>query len=195
MEFCAMGIATAKETDMKTGFRFVMVALALAAAFWMTGCTNAATRNVLTVVSVNNGETFFSDLINVADSTKPFIPVDEVPVTFGNVPNGGGPPLQPNSPFSTIVITGYTVTYANGVYSPVSGGLTLRVESGQTATANVILSNTAEKGALLNSLPGTVTTTATIHFTGYNWVDGYNNGESLAADAYLAVQVGDFGDK
>jgi hypothetical protein len=190
-----MGIATAKETDMKRALRFAVVALALVAAYLLSGCTDDATRNTLTVVSVNDGNTFFSDLINTADSTKPYIPVDEVAVTFGNIPNGGGQPLAPDAPYARIVVTGYTVTYQNGVYSPVSGGLNVEVLSGETADGTITLNNSGEKAALLSTLGGTVTTTANIHFTGYNYVNGYNNGEPLWADAAITVQVGDFGDE
>ena len=44
-------------------------------------------------------------------------------------------------------------------------------------------------------MSGTVTTIARIHFTGYNYINGYNNGEQVYADASLSVQVGNFSDK
>jgi len=181
---------------MKTGMRFAVAVLIIGAALGMSGCTDEATRNVLTVVSVNDGNTMFSDLINEADTLKPFIPIDEVPVTFGNIPNGNAtPPLAPGTPYSEIVVTGYSVTYDNGIYSPVSGGMTVRVPSGGTSDATITLNNSGEKGALIGTLGGTVTTTARITFTGYNYVNGSVNGEGLTANAAITVQVGNFGDE
>lgn len=192
----AMGIAKAKETDMKTAMRFAVAVLIIGAALGMSGCTDDATRNMLTVVSVNDGNTMFSDLINTADTLKPFIPIDEVPVTFGNIPNGyATPPLAPGTPYSEIVVTGYTVTYDNGIYSPVSGGLNVRVSSGGTADGTITLNNSGEKGALLGAIGGTVTTTARITFNGYNYINGANNGEAVTATAAMTVQVGNFGDE
>jgi len=179
---------------MKTVLRFALVVLAVAAALGMSGCTDVSSRNTLTVVSVNGGNAFFSDLINEADTSKSFIPVDAVPVKFGNIPNGGGDPVAPGEPYSEIVVTGYTVTYDNGIYSPVSGGLNVRVPSGGTAEASIALSNTQEKVALLSSLSGTSTTIARIHFVGYNYINGIDNGEQVWANAALTVQVGNFGD-
>jgi hypothetical protein len=145
------------------------------------------------VVSVNGGKSYFSDLINTLDPLNPFIPVDVVKVQFGNIRNGGGAPLDAGAPFSEIVVTGYTVTYDNGIFSPVTGGLNVRVASGGTNEATIILSDSGEKGALV--LSGTVTTIARLHFTGYNYINGSNNGDLVQADAALSVQVGDFGDK
>ena len=65
--------------------------------------------------------------------------------------------------------------------------------SGGTNEASILLSDSGEKGALVG-MPGTVTTIARIHFTGYNYINGSNNGEGVSADAALSVQVGDFGD-
>ncbi len=177
---------------MKTWMRFALAVLTLGAAVGMMGCTDESTRNILTVVQVNEGNTFFSDLINVEDPMNPFIPVDQIKVSFGNIPNGGGVPLEAGTPYSEIVVTGYTVTYDNGIYSPVTGGLNVRVTSGQTAEGTITLSESGEKAALGGG--GTVTTIARIHFTGYNYINGSNNGDAVMADAALTVQVGDFGD-
>lgn len=177
---------------MKTVMRFALAVLITVAAVGMTGCTDESTRNILTVVSVNEGSSFFSDLVNVEDPLNPFIPVDQVKVEFSNIPNGGGAPLEPGTPYSEIVVTGYTVTYDNGIFSPVTGGLNVRVTSGQTAEGTIILSDSGEKGGL--AISGTVTTIARIHFTGYNYINGSNNGDAVTADAALTVQIGDFGD-
>jgi len=177
---------------MKTVKRFALAALVTVAAVGMTGCTDESTRNILTVVHVNEGNAYYSDLINVVDPLNPFIPVDQVLVAFGNVPNGGGPPLEPGDPFSEIVVTGYTVTYDNGIFSPVTGGMNVRVQSGETAEASIILSDSGEKGSL--AIGGTVTTIARIRFTGYNRINGANNGDAVTAEAALTVQIGDFGD-
>jgi len=178
---------------MKRVMRFTLAVLTVGAMLGMTGCTDQSSRNSLTVVSVNEGNTYFSDLINVEDPLNPFIPVDQVKVQFGNIRNGGGDPLEPGAPFSEIVVTGYKVTYDNGIFSPVTGGLNVRVTSGGTNEASILLSDSGEKGALVG-MPGTVTTIARIHFTGYNYINGSNNGEGVSADAALSVQVGDFGD-
>ena len=177
---------------MKTWMRFALAVLALGAAIGMMGCTEESSRNTLTVVAVNDGNTFFSDLINVEDPLNPFVPVDQVTVSFGNIPNGGGPPLEAGAPFSEIVVTGYTVTYDNGIFTPVTGGLNVRVSSGKTSEGSITLSDSGEKGGL--GIGGTVTTIARIHFTGYNYINGSNNGDLVSADAALTVQIGDFGD-
>jgi hypothetical protein len=181
-----------KETDMKTVMRFTLAVLTFGALLGMSGCTDESSRNSLTVVSVNEGNTYFSDLINVIDPLNPYIPVDQVKVAFGNIRNGGGAPLEAGAPFSEIVVTGYTVTYDNGIFSPVTGGLNARVSSGGTSEATILLSDSGEKGAL--AISGTVTTIARIHFTGYNYINGSNNGDLVQADAALSVQIGDFGD-
>jgi len=142
---------------------------------------------------VNGGNAYLSDLINVIDPLNPFIPVDQVKVIFGNIRNGGGDPIKAGAPFSEILVTGYTVTYDNGIFSPVVGGMSTRVSSGDTNEATILLSNSGDKAAL--SLSGTVTTIARIHFTGFNYINGSNNGDLVTADASLSVQVGDFTDK
>ena len=181
-----------KETEMKTVLRFALAALSVLAVVGMTGCNDESSRNQLTVVNVNDGNTYFSDLVNVVDPLNPFIPVDQVKVSFGNIRNGGGVPLEAGSPFSEIVVTGYTVTYDDGIFTPVTGGLNVHVSSGQTGDATITLSDSGEKGAL--AISGTVTTIARIHFTGYNYINGSNNGDKVSADAALTVQIGDFGD-
>jgi hypothetical protein len=181
-----------KETDMKTVMRFTLVVLTIGALLGMSGCTDESSRNTLTVISVNEGDVYFSDLVNTIDPLNPYVPVDEVKVVFGNIRNGGGTPLEPGAPFSEIVVTGYTVTYDNGIFSPVTGGMNVRVTSGLTSEASILLSDSGEKGSL--AISGTVTTIARIHFTGYNYINGPDNGEFVQADASLSVQIGDFGD-
>ncbi|MGH7682434.1 MAG: hypothetical protein ACRENN_10680 [Candidatus Eiseniibacteriota bacterium] len=177
---------------MKTLVRLTLTVLTAVAAIGMTGCTDESSRNQLTVVSVNENNSYFSDLVNVVDPLNPFVPVDQVKITLGNIPNGGTTPLEPNTPFSQIVVTGYTVTYDNGIFSPLKGGLNLRISSGETVDGTITLSESGEKAAL--AIAGTVTTVARIHFTGYNYIDGANNGDMVQADAALTVQIGDFGD-
>ena len=177
---------------MKTVMKLTLAVLVIGAALGMSGCTGLSSRNTLTVESINGGKTYFSDLLNTTDPANPFIPVDEVKVVFGNIRNGGGTPLQAGTPFSDIVVTGYTVKYDNAIYSPVTGGLNIHVSSGSTSEAIILLSNAGEKATL--SISGTVTTIARIHFTGYNYVDGINNGDQVYADAALTVQVGNFSD-
>jgi len=179
---------------MKTVMRFTLAVLTIGVLLGMSGCTDLSSRNTLTVNSVNGGNSYFSDLINVIDPLNPFIPVDQVKVELGNIRNGGGDPIKAGAPFSEILVTGYTVTYDNGIFSPVVGGMNTRVSSGGTNEATIILSDSGEKGALLG-MSGTVTTIARIHFTGYNYINGSNNGDLVTADASLTVQVGDFGDK
>ena len=175
------------------GMRYALALLAIAGAFAIGGCTDESSRNTLTVVTINDGNAFASDLLDESDTSKVFIPVDQVEVTLGNIPNGGGNPVAVDQPFSEIVVTGYTVTYANGIYSPVSGGLNLRVPSGGTASGSIALSNLADKAAL--PLWTASTTTATVHFTGYNYINGVRNGDAVWAEANVTVQVANFGDQ
>ena len=179
---------------MKTLRLLVLAALATATLFALGGCTDQSTRAILTVQSVNEGKAYFSDLINQADSLNPFIPVDVVLMTVGNIQNDGGPPLAAGTPFSDITLTGYTVTYDNGIYSPVTGGLSGHVASGGTASVQIILSNSSEKAALLSSISGTVTTTARITVRGFVQANGANNGDPVVGYGALTVQVGNFGD-
>ncbi len=167
--------------------------LAVSSVFILSGCTDESTRSVLTVVSVNDGSTYYSDLINEADTAKIFIPVDEVKVTLGNVPHDGSAPLAPGEPFSEIVVTGYSVTYTNSIFTPVTGGMNLRVPSGGTAEGTITISNPSEKAALLGTLTSTATGTANITFTGYVRTSG-NFGDYVTATGNLTVQVDNFGD-
>ena len=178
---------------MKTVLRFALVVLTTGVALGMIGCNDISSRNTLTVVSVNNGNTYYSDLINEADTAKIFVPVDAIPVTFGNIPNSGGTPLASGTPFSEIVITSYSVTYDYPIYSPVTGGLNIRVPSGGTASGTISISNRSEKDALYGTLTSTLSTTARIHFTGYNRIND-SGGDAVEADAALTVQVDNFGD-
>ena len=57
-----------------------MVMTAVTALLFIGGCTSMSTRADLHVDSVNDGKTYYSDLINEADSLHPFIPVDQVTV-------------------------------------------------------------------------------------------------------------------
>ena len=165
----------------------------VAALFVLGGCTSSSTRSDLTVVTINGGATYYSDLINEADTAHIFIPVDQVTVKFGNHPHDGSAPLTPGSGFSEIVVTGYSVTYSNGVFSPLSGGMNIVVPSGGTVDAAITISNPSEKAALLGSLTSTVTSTATITFTGYVRTTG-NFGDGVSAAGNLTVQVDNFGD-
>src|SRR5690349_21553279 len=122
-----MGIAKTKETDMKTVKVFVLALAALGALLAFSGCTDTSSRAILQVVNVNGGHVYYSDL--VSDSGT--VVADEAKVTLTNIPNDGATALAPGTPFSQIILTGYTVTYDNGIYPPVSGGLTAVVPSGE----------------------------------------------------------------
>jgi hypothetical protein len=189
-----MGIAKAKETDMKTLRLLALAAIVTAGLLAVGGCTDQSTRAILTIQSINDGNAYFSDLLNEADTAHVFIPVDAVTMKLGNIQNDGGPPLAPGTPFSTIVLTSYTVTYDNGIYTPVNGGLNGIVASGGTTEVSIILSNSSEKGALYFTLGGTVTTTARITVRGFVQANGANNGEPVVGIGALTVQVGNFGD-
>jgi hypothetical protein len=189
------GDREAKETDMKTLRLFALAALAIVALLALGGCTDQSTRAILTVQSVNDGNVYFSDLVNEADSTHIFIPVDVVPMTLGNIQNDGGVPLAAGTPFSDITLTSYSVTFDNGIFTPVNGGLAGHVASGGTTDVSIVLTNSSEKGALLGTLGGsTVTTTARITVRGFVQANGANNGEPVVGIAALTVQVGNFGD-
>ena len=168
-----------------------MAMTGVTALFFIGGCTSASTRADLTVVSVNNGATFYSDLINEADTAKIFIPIDQVAVKFANKPHDGSTAVEPGTGFSEIVVTGYTVTYNNGVYSPLSGGMNTVVPSGGTAEAFITISALDEKSAL--PLSTAITSIATLSFTGYVRTAG-NFGDGVGASALLTVQVANFGD-
>jgi hypothetical protein len=188
-----MGIAKAKETDMKMIRLLALAALTTVALLGVGGCTDYSTRAILTIQSVNDGDAYFSDLINEADSLNPFIPVDIVPMKLGNIQNDGGPPLAAGAPFADITLTSYTVTYDNGIYAPVNGGLSGHVTSGGTTLVSIILANSSDKGALIG-MGGTVTTTARITVRGFVQANGANNGEPVVGIGALTVQVGNFGD-
>ena len=166
---------------------------AVTALFFISGCTSTSTRADLQVVSVNGGKTYYSDLVNQADSLKPFTPVDEVTVAFTNHPHDGSAPSAPGTGFSDIVVDHYTVTYNNSVYSPLDGGMNVVVPSGGTGTASITISNPSEKAALLGTITTTITSTARIDFSGYVRTTG-NFGDRVSATAYLTVQVDNFGD-
>ena len=170
-----------------------MVLTAVTALFFISGCTSTSTRSDLHVDSVNGGSTYYSDLINEADTAHIFIPVDQINVVFSNVPHSGGLPQTPGSGFDQIIVDHYTVTYNNGVYSPVSGGMNVMIPSGGSATAAITISNPSEKAALLGAITTTVTATAKIDFTGWVRTTG-NDGDRVYATAYLTVQVDNFGD-
>ena len=174
--------------------RAVLAGMAMAgitALIFVGGCTSASTRADLVVESVNNGSPFFSDLINEQDTAKVFIPVDKVVVTFANRPHDGSATVAPGTGFSEIVVTSYTVTYNNGIYSPVSGGMNVIVPSGGTANAAIVISDLAEKAAL--PLSTAATAVAKIDFVGYVRSSGAW-GDHVNASAFLTVQVANFGD-
>jgi len=171
-----------------------MALTAVTALFFVGGCTSTSTRSDLNIVSVNDGATFYSDLFNDKDSLNPFIPTDNVSVKFTNAPHTGGAPLEPGAPFSEIIVDHYRVTYANGIYSPIEGGMNLTVPSGSEVETSIAISNPSEKAALLFSLTTTSITTARIDFTGWVRTAG-NNGDRVSAVAYLSVQVDNFADK
>ena len=169
--------------------RAVLLAVVAASAFLVLGgCTSTSTRSVLTVVNVNNGFVYYSDI--VSDSGT--VVADEAKMTLGNIPNDGGAPLAPGSPFSEIVVTGYTVTYDNGIYPPIGGGLTARVPSGGTTEVSIALSDLAAKASL--PLNTAVSTTARVTISGFVLTNGGNNGDGVSASASLPVQVANFKD-
>ena len=170
-----------------------MAMVAVTALLFVAGCTSTSTRADLRVVSVNDGATYFSDLINEADTAHIFIPVDMVPVRFENMPHDGGTPTAPGAGFDEIVVNHYHVHYNNGIYSDIDGGMNVIVPSGGTADAAITISNPSEKGALLFTITQTVTATAIIDFTGYLRTTGAD-GDHVSARAYLTVQVDNFGD-
>lgn len=170
-----------------------LAALTAVALLGVGGCTDYSTRAILTIQSINDGNAYFSDLINEADTANAFTPVDVVAMKLGNIQNDGGLPLAAGTPFSDIILTDYTVTYDNGIYSPVNGGLSGHVASGGTTLVSIILSNTSEKGALIG-MGGTVTTTARVTVRGFVQANGANNGEPVVGIGALTVQVGNFGD-
>jgi hypothetical protein len=183
-----MGIARTKETDMKTVKVFVLALAALGALVALSGCTDTSTRAILQVVNVNDGRVYYSDL--VTDSGT--VVADEVKILLTNTPNDGSAPLAPGTPFSQIILTGYTVTFDNGVYPPTSGGISGIVNSGEETEVSIALSNIADKSSLPTTLA--TSTTARITLTGYNHINGGRNGDAVDAKASLPVQVANFKD-
>lgn len=184
----AMGIAKAKETDMKTFKWFALAALATIVLLGLSGCTSTSTRAILTVDSVNGGNVFYSDLV----SDSGLVVADAAKVVFGNIQNDGGAPLEAGAPFSEIVVTGYTVTYDSGIYAPVTAGLTARVPSGGTAEASISMSDLASKAAVPTNI--SASTTARIKFTGFVHTNGGNNGDRVTATASVPVVIANFKD-
>jgi len=197
LDHIAIGIAKAKETSLMKWNRAVltgMVMTAVTALLFLSGCTSMSTRADLHVLSVNDGDTYYSDLINEADTAHIFIPVDQVAVKFSNVQHdGSGTVVAPGTGFDEIIVDHYSVNYNNGIFSPLDGGMNVVVPSGGEAVASITISNPSEKAALLGSISSTVTATARIDFTGWVRTAG-NNGERVSATAYLTVQVDNFGD-
>jgi len=173
---------------MKTVKVFVLALVALGALAALNGCTDTSSRAVLQVVSVNDGKVYYSDL--VSDSGT--VVADAAKITLTNIQNDGGAPLAAGTPFSEIVLTGYTVTYDNGIYPPVSGGVTGLVPSGQEATVSIALSDLGSKASV--PVNTAVSTTARITVTGYNRINGSRNGDLVEANASLPVQVANFKD-
>lgn len=173
---------------MKTLKLFALALLALVALLGMGGCTDTSSRAILTVVSMNDGKVMYSDLISDSGLVVP----DQATVVFGNIQNDGGAPLGPGAPFSEIIVTGYTVTYDNGVYPPVTGGLTARVPSGSTAEVTIAMSDLGSKASVPINIA--TSTTARITFGGFVHTNGGNNGDGVSATASLPVQVANFKD-
>lgn len=173
---------------MKTLRLLALAALAGIALLAVGGCTSTSTRSYLTVVSVNDGNVFYSDL--VSDSGT--VVADEAKIVLGNIPADGGAPLAPGSPYSEIVVTGYSVTYDNGIYPPYSGGLTLRVPSGGTVEGSIALSDLGAKASVPVNIA--TATTARIVVRGFVMANGSNNGDQVQALASVPVQVANFKD-
>lgn len=170
-----------------------MAMVAVTALLFLGGCTSTSTRADLHVLSVNDGATYYSDLLNEADTAHVFIPVDQVTVKFSNVPHDGSAPVQPGTGFDEIVVNHYHVHYNNGIYSDIDGGMNVVVPSGGETDAAITISNASEKAVLLGTITSTVTATAQITFTGYVRTTGAD-GDHVTATAYLTVQVDNFGD-
>ena len=173
---------------MKTVKVFVIALAALGALAALSGCTDESSRNILQVVKVNDGNVYYSDL--VSDSGT--VVADEVQLTVTNIPNDGGATLSPGTPFSQIILTGYTVTFDNGIYPPVSGGVSGVVNSGETVDISIALTDIGVKASLSTSIA--TSTTARITLTGFNHINGGNNGDGVTARASLPVQVANFKD-
>ncbi|HSQ59642.1 MAG TPA: hypothetical protein VLT84_04335 [Acidobacteriota bacterium] len=173
---------------MKTVKVFVLAFAVLGALAALNGCTDTSSRTILQVVSVNDGRVYYSDL--VSDSGT--VVADEVPLLVTSRPNSGTAPLSPDDPMSQIILTGYTVTFDNGVYPPISGGVSGIVYSGEETEISIALSNIAVKSSLPVNLA--TSTTARITLNGFNHINGGNNGDRVSAIASLPVQVANFKD-
>jgi hypothetical protein len=173
---------------MKTVKVFVLALAALGALAALSGCTDESSRNILQVVSVNGGNVYYSDL--VSDSGQ--VVADATTLKLTNIPNDGSAPLAPGTPFSQIILTGYTVTFENGIYPPVSGGLAGIVNSGQEAEVQIALSDLGAKAAV--NVNTAVSTTAHITVNGFNHINGGNNGDLVTARASFPVVVANFKD-
>lgn len=173
---------------MKTVKVFVIALAALGALAALNGCTDTSTRAILQVVSVNDGGVYYSDL--VSDSGQ--VVADEVIIKVTNRPNDGSAALAPGTPFSQIILTGYTVTFDNGIYPPVSGGVSGIVNSGEETEVSIALTDIGDKAALSTSIA--TSTTARITLNGFNHINGGNNGDGVTARANLPVQVANFKD-
>jgi hypothetical protein len=169
--------------------RVVLLAVvAVSAVLVLAGCTDQSTRANLTVVDVNGGRVYYSDVISDSGT----VVADEVVLTLGNIQNDGLGPLEPGAPFSEIFVTGYTVTFDNGVYPPVSGGVSAIVRSGGTTEVAIALSDIGAKAALPVNIA--TSTTARITVSGIVHANGGNNGDGVSANASLPVQVANFKD-
>lgn len=173
---------------MKTLRMLALAALVGTALVALGGCTHTSSRAILTIQSVNSGNVYYSDLLSDSGT----VVADVAKISFGNIQNDGGAPLAPNSPFSTIVLTNYTVTWDNGIYPPYSAGLTLRIPSGGTVDGSIALDDLSAKAAVPT---GTATaTTARITVNGFVLTNGGNNGDTVQALASLPVQIANFKD-
>ena len=173
---------------MKTVKVFVLALAALGALVALTGCTDTSSRVNLVVVSVNDGKVYYSDL--VSDSGT--VVADECKIKLTSVQNDGSLPLTPGTPFSQIFLQSYTVTFDNGIYPPVTGGLTGIVNSGQETELSIALSDLGAKASVSTGVA--VSTTARITVHGFNEINGGNNGDQVMATASLPVQVANFKD-
>jgi hypothetical protein len=183
-----MGIARTKETDMKTVKVFVLALAALGALAALNGCTDTSSRAILQVVNVNGGHVYYSDLVSDSGS----VVADESKITLTNIPNDGGTALAPGTPFSQIILTGYTVTFDNGIYPPVSAGITAVIPSGEETTVSIALSDLLAKASV--PVNTSVSTTARITVNGFNHINGGNNGDLVTAHASLPVVIANFKD-
>ena len=166
----------------------LLAVVAVGAILVLGGCTDTSTRANLTVVEVNDGRVYYSDVISDSGT----VVADEVKLTLGNIQNDGLGPLEPGTPYSEIFVTGYTVTFDNGIYPPVTGGVSAIVPSGGTTEVAIALSDIGVKAALPVTIASS--TTARITVSGFVHTNGGNNGDGVSARASLPVQVANFKD-